>query len=886
MAYLKTHLKGMVMHVRPGFSNENESIQVVDQSAAQLTETDAQRKLREEVMSVVPALNWDRGAIRVTDEELIPLLEKAKKLLTELMNPDLGDHPSISPKYYAAILAKQLGIYYGYHQRDFDLAIEYLTTYKQLAIPGSLDQVHANMYLGYTSTIRPGYNDRTLFDQALADLATWEERRLTAGNLDPEKILEISVDRGYIECFLGLVIHRKSYQTTGISEQERVAFLEDAIVHLKQGQVYQEAALATAASSAELSNLHTQILIELPNTYHIESICHSKIPRRTEELAALDKAIELENKYKVKTGRDHFLLYVSLQNYSRTNGLYLGKLEEAVKTLQTIVLPGQQRLYRDKVTRVNTDNLDIAKTYHFAGEILLKLKENREALQTFLLALEMKLRLKSSVLAFDVMDTQTQLLTAANNLVSLENATDLPLLVKAMDAVIKLDWNNHQIIAGFEKLLKPVTQLVDYLRPHLPEHHRELMKLLLAKMYELGAFHNHLKRSQPHVAFTYLQPALAYLETRPVVDPELHYWMIDHLAFTYHQELAQSFNKDIDYLRSRYALYEKEGADQLSAEEIRNYFYAKSMEAADKPMRFTSADPVIQNRIRAFAHLISSYNKFERQRSMTDQAQRIAELFEVVAECREAVQGYYDQNDYQEQVLRASNRLADITSALVVLLNLANRQDEIAQLPNPLAIYEANKAKRKELKTEAGNPFAGRGYFSEAIYLSTKLFKANDLSAENIEILRKAIEAYASAHAILAVSEGAKDGFTLDALKAKIEMQLKLIAIIDALDPQEQADLIATLPQVDAIVAEIKKSLTAHELEKTDFGIKVDSAIDARRAKLAAKLSTGSTATQAGLFSGSERAATEASAKAAAELAALQQQQARSVSLTGGSQPQ
>jgi hypothetical protein len=792
--------------------------EVVLTAQPQIKETDEQRK--ERLKAVVAALNFDRGAIRATDAELIQAIKNAQDTLTEILN-----NPALA--LYATQLAKQLGIYFGYHQRKPELAIAYFETYKKLALPGSLDQVHANMYLGYAGTIRPGYNDRSLFEEALRDLAV-HEKSLEAFAQLTQELVKIRADQGYIECFLGLMIHRKSYQTPGISELDRLDLLDDAISHLKKGQKLQHAAMDIAEGYPELADLHTQLLIELPNTYHIESICHAKIPRRKEEIAALNQAIALENQYKAKIHKDHFLLYVSLQNHSSTMGLYLGKPAESLKVLQD-VLQGQQELFKNKITGEYTDNNDIAKTHHFMGQILAKLERYQDAIVAFQLSFAMKLRLGSNLQAFDMLETQTLMLTAAAELrvSGVDNTLHTALMLKTVNTVLKLDWNDYKIFDGFKKLMKPLVPVVDFLMHYLPEHDPVLMRDLLQKLYELGAYHNHLKRSQPYNAIDYLNPALKYCEENPLaVDPTLHHWIIAHVAFTYHQELAQSYGKDLAYLRARYQRYTRYSPANITEENIRMYFYEKSMEAADKAIRFVLQDDLKeQSRIHSFGHLISCYNKYELQRYKTNRDEKINELMDVISECSEAVKAYYVHHDYQEQVLRANNRLADITAELVALLDLENEQHValLDSLPVPSNIYDANKAKRKELKTEAGNPFAGRGYFSEANYYAKRRFIANDqdpryLSADNFVNLQKAIDAYAMAHEILAISEGPKDGFTLDALKLKSALQATLTAM-----------------------------------------------------KQAKALTTTSTTTQAGIFSSSERNAAEAVAVLAAQQQSQQQ---------------
>jgi hypothetical protein len=577
----------------------------------QVEETDEQRK--ERLKAVLAALHFDRGAIRATDAELIPAIKNAQETLAEILN-----NPALA--LYATQLAKQLGIYFGYHQRKPELAISYFETFKKLALPGSLDQVHANMYLGYAGTIRPGYNDKSLFEQALRDLAA-HEKSLEAFAELTQDLVKIRADKGYIECFLGLMIHRKSYQTPGISELDRLDLLDDAISHLKKGQKLQHAAMDDAEGYPELADLHTQLLIELPNTYHIESICHAKIPRRKEEIAALNQAIALENQYKAKIHKDHFLLYVSLQNHSSTMGLYLGKPAESLKVLQD-VLKGQQELYKDKVTGEYTDNNDIAKTYHFMGQILAKLERYQDAIEAFQLSFAMKLRLGSNLQAFDMLETQTLMLNAAADLRASgsDNTQNAPLMLKVVNTVLKLDWNDYKSFDGFKKLMKPLLPVVDFLMHYLPEHDLLLIRDFLQKLYELGAYHNHLKRIQPYNAFDYLSPALDYCRANELeVDPVLHHWIIAHMAFTYHQELAQSFGKDLAYLQSRYKRYSSESANGKTAEEIRKFFYDKSMEMAEIARNFTHhEDQREQSRIRSFGLLIYGYNKYELQRHISD----------------------------------------------------------------------------------------------------------------------------------------------------------------------------------------------------------------------------------------------------------------------------
>ncbi|MES2217406.1 MAG: hypothetical protein V4501_03235 [Pseudomonadota bacterium] len=847
---------------------------------AQEEETKEQAETR--VKAVIAALNFDRGAVRLADADLVIALDNAEKTLTEISDiPEFTD--------YAMQLAEQLGIYYGYHPRDQKRASEKLKLFKEAAIrklgitpdaleyaracmylehaktneqdkeyydqalitvtayektlagdkyqvtrsrseainniPGLLEYAHACMYTGYVGTIQGSYHDERLFVEALAIFNNYQKQLAAKNALTSEKISQLNIEKGYIECFLGLQIHRKSY-LVGKNESQRIDFLKNAVQHLVAGQQLQRAALDIIGPVNDQNrDLYLQVTIELANTYHIQGVVSGKMFDHGAELTAYEGAMELEKAYEVATDRKHFLTFVTLQNYSLTLANNFNRAKDALSLLQQ-TLQDQQEYYKDKQTGKYVDNFDIAKTYHFTGMVLVKLGRHAEAVNYFQQSYDMKIRLGSSRIAPEVLDSQNCLLTAHSEA-----------MLQTVTLIDLFNWTDFKTIKPFESCVEALASMTDHLSVTLVKKDYSRIQQLLPTLYQLGAYYVHVPRN-PILANLYLAPALKYCEANSeIVNKDLHAWILNHSAFTNQQSLAQCYGKPIEKLRKEYAQYNPHNTNPaLTEQEIRDIYYKDAVSQAKKVLQYQAPDLLTKNQLHGFANLIIAYADYERQRVMSDRDEKRKIMAGVIQQVADALKLYEDVKDLGEQYLRAKNRYADLISEYVLLLD---NDAEKAALPDPLKIYEEIEEERKLQKTNKANPWAGRFYFSFGKYLEKKLFisdvnHANYPSETNMNYLERAVVMYGQAHTILSESviDGPRNKFTLEVGEIKAGLEKRLADLNNS--PKNRSQVLAT----------------------------------------------GSTTADAGMYAGSERKSQENKLAEAAALAAAQQPSAQSTSLT------
>ena len=669
------------------------------------------------------ALNLDRGTLRLEARDEAALISAAETSLTLLESVKTEFNTQRS-------LCEKLGIYYGYHKRNQKKAMEFFIEFKKHVRMDTLDDARAFIYLAYTQSIQGSYHDTSLLDSAQRILNTLYQN----SENDSLTIAEIQIEQGYLACFLGLFHYRKSFLLVENSPAQKAAYLSQALEYMQIAIIIQEAVFVP-----DNDDLHKQITIEMANSFHITGIIQDKSGNFVKGLEAYEKAMQLEQWFEEAVGHKHFLSFVTKQNYARTLTLNFNRADDAVLLLNG-VLREQKEYYKDPATGEPTDNFDIAKSFHFRGEANAKSGRPIMAMDSFQQSLDMKMRLGSSKIAYDVIDTQKCLLEAATAAWEHTPDDESGIITQAVKSIDLFDWENFHTIKPFQSLLPLLQPLTSNLvalfrskeeldnesepepfpqdRPRL----KDLMQSLVPVLYQIGTYVVHLVTA-PSVAQFYLDAALDFNET----DELLALWINNHLGLLAQQRLAESYNKSDEDLQDEFDEYQETFGYteevESSPDEIKTVYWEAALADVNEVLQGLQENLETHKKLKPFANFVSAIADYEFEKHVAESNQ-LTVLQKVLRRVTDLVKLHEDINDVGEQYLRVKTMYASLLAEFKMLLEgwSSSIPEEIrafaATLPTPLSIYQSIDVARQLQKNDKSNPLATGFYYSYAVCLT------------------------------------------------------------------------------------------------------------------------------------------------------------------------
>jgi hypothetical protein len=718
------------------------------------------------------ALNLDRGTLRIEEKDEATLISAAETSLKFL--------ESVPTEYSTQrLLSEKLGIYYGYHKRNQKKAQEFFVEFKKQVRMDTLDDARAFIYLAYAGSIQGSYHETSLLFSAQRILATLLENSPSATD-----VTAIEVEQGYIHCFLGLFNYRKSFLLAENEPTRKAEYLAEAIEFMQIAIGIQEKVLASVSD-----DLNKQVTIELANSFHITGIIHDKAGNVEKGLQAYQQAMQTEAQYEEAIGRRHFLSFVTNQNYARSLTLNFGRASDAL-TLLDETLAGQKEYYKNPGTGQFTDNFDIAKTYHFRGEALAKLDSHVLALASFQQSFDMKMRLGSSKIAFDVLDTQKCLLSSATAVWQLSNGDELSIIAQAVSSITFFDWENFHTIKPFQSLL-PLLQplasnLVTLLRekemeldavPENREQVKTMMSSLVPVCYQLGTLGVHFSNSFAFAQF-YLDTARDFGNSEGLQG----LWVFNHIGLLCLQRLTQSYAKTDAELHAEFDEYleifnvkDVEDVEEISIDDIRKTYYVDAVSSANQVLNHLPDDALNRGKLEAFANSVIASADYEIEARIIGSDQFVV-LQKVLQRTANILKRHEEINDLGEQYVQVKNNYATLIMTFKTHLIWADSilSDEIRKfattLPTPLSIYQSIDTLRKQQKIDKQFPMGSGFYYAYAGCLLQSVLEVQSsegapISSEEFATLQLSLENCTQAISILSQPNSVYTAIAQDAIK-------------------------------------------------------------------------------------------------------------------------
>jgi tetratricopeptide (TPR) repeat protein len=654
----------------------------------------------------------------ITEEEL----EAAKKIVAE----KAADYP---------FFAQQLGLYYGFHKRQKANAEQYFTILLDAAreamqaepsTKNKLFYATALSFVAHADSIDGGFRPTPL-DQYKEVLTVLDEILAGMSGSEFEAIrLEFATLKGFTLRYTAMMYHRKNFDST---PEDRVLCFAQAEASITDALTIQRAILEQQTAEKADAQQLSAINADIAESEHIFGVIYTAQGKT--ELAM--RALQAAKIHWLQTlNQGHTFRFITEQSlgdlYRRQIATDEKAFEKAEKCLLS-ALRGHEHYFGTTV------NADVAKTFHFLGNLYedMKLYALSDHYYTRSHVIKSELRSAPSIikatadamlringLNFNLMIEDNHLLGIKEELIKHpEFDWNLPVTFEAYKQNLPRHISNVQTIARIIHFLNDRKEAADYYK----------------KILELGTYYNHLGRDP--------EAALRYLVLTNTVHANNHpaMWAQLHKAFSYQQLLAGAKKNhsawEIDYF-------------QKKAKEFYTPYLPKPENNHDQA----------KVKIVAFAWCLKALTEYELvdlQALQTNDAKAQADLKTAVDSYKTAIEMYEEIAAIDNQYARVKNRYAQI---------LAESPTPIPGHPKPIEVFRALEAYWQE-NADATNPYPARFFVSYADFL----VKVNAVGTLQ---LARAIEKYKKAVELLKVDPALNANFIAE-IEGKItEIQKKV----------------------------------------------------------------------------------------------------------------
>ncbi len=258
-------------------------------------------------------------------------------------------------------LYKQLSIYFAFHKRDLELANKYLQKYHSCC-DTDLEKAEAASLMGYANTIDPNYKDEKIFEATLSLLPPENQ------NED----IQVKIIRAFALQYKALMLHRQAIANKSTHLDNALEIISQAI-----------------SMQRSIQDVFPSIKIGLAESLHIKGVILSRLGDALDKTyfvtaeKVLSEAAELEKEFCKATHAQHFLLAATLQS----NAIVLANLGDYQTALDKLLKDAyeiQQIIYKTNI------HPDVAKTWHFKGDVCVKKGDYVGAIDAYLIALILK----------------------------------------------------------------------------------------------------------------------------------------------------------------------------------------------------------------------------------------------------------------------------------------------------------------------------------------------------------------------------------------------------------------------------------------------------------------------------------------------------------------
>ncbi len=537
-------------------------------------------------------LQFDKTNVHIKGDEVARQIDEAIVFINTIENS--ASAPELKTIY------KQVGIYYLFHKRDKDLASHYLEKFKSLTTAQTAEFAEACNLVGAAYIIDGGYQDDTLFKAAIDAYPTHDETR------------ETQLGIAYAMRYIGLVQHRKSFanentpaQIAEFSSNAQYAF--ETVIEIQQ----------------RLQENFPTVNLDLAESFHLLGVTLTRQNKLAEAKAALEEAARLWDVFCNDTHSVHPIKFITMQSLGNIL-MRLGQHKDALALLRDA--------YQQQVTYYETEeHADIAKTWHFIGDIHKNAAEYTLANAAYRKALTIKEKLYQDQAASPILKATQDAITEVS-----------PKLLPELATLPQFNWNDYKTIKPYEAKLGEIEAAIKTLATSPLT--KEENCILAEHQTQLGTYYNHVKRDPErawehlnlagfNIAITFqekLNASIYTLSNAAAAQPlreqtdKLDYmlaWNHNHHAFTYQQQLA-------------------------AAKKTKNS--AKIKHCQSQIAMIT--EHLIKNKdikIAAFAYCVKALMQYE-----------MGELNEAIATYKTALDMYEKNNACDDQYARAKNRWA------------------------------------------------------------------------------------------------------------------------------------------------------------------------------------------------------------------------------------
>lgn len=664
-------------------------------------------------------LKFTRLNVNQINEATLALLKKLEKLITSI-NAAKFVPAKYRNKYIHA--SAKLGIYYGFNQRKSNKTKEFFnnplfkdaivlfkedikTRYDSLAalelnesayakemldiFQTELDvaeietqMLYADIIDGVTYTVA---EQEIQLKKRAAYYVTLETNAKRFG-ASAEQMRDITLSKAFIDRYIALMKHRASFNNT-LAPKKRIKISKEA-------QSILEKSLETIKP---FEKDFTDSILDIAEMYHLIGVTLKEQNQLQQSEQVLLTAMEKWSDYYKLNNSYYPVMFITQQSLAdvyRRQGRYKEAHDLLVKSIdQQIAFYGTE------------ENTDVAKSYHYLGEVFEDLSDYEVATQWFGKSLEIKKTVAPNMMWM----TKDAIYRVERKL-----QTSAELIDTFLPAFPKFNWNDHNTFKDYD-----ANSISIDLQVLMNNELSNFQKAMVARRtLQLGTYFNHIKRS-PYQAIQFNEYAEANL-----IDPVQKAWAKNHVAFSLQQMLA-AYNADAkDELKNNGAVSE-ETNNEIAALMTKGREYYTQLIA-----EFGSKDrSVEETAILAFAYCIKALFEWELKNQRDS-----------VESYREAIRLYDAANIKDDQVARVKNRYAQILSELEVHPD---------GHPTPLSVFEELEVYWHDFAHD--NPYPTRFHHSFGDFLK-KLYLQN----KDIAYLERALEKYKRAEAILSSQLDAK----------------------------------------------------------------------------------------------------------------------------------